>query len=210
MSPSTLPNYETKIKAFFEEHLHTDDEVRYILDGSGYFDVRSKSDGWIRIHMKKGAAIFFNLKIYNETIVIFNVLVFFLGDLITLPAGIYHRFTCDERNYIKAMRLFVGDPVWTAHNRNAQVEGFAERSSYLNKFIKSSTSSSSLSAAVAQPGSLKRTTAPTIGDYAEQVAPKVAKRNSTPMNRRVYTRIDVFFSKSSFLCISGFNLFVYF
>ncbi|XP_063505077.1 acireductone dioxygenase isoform X1 [Pongo pygmaeus] len=102
-----LPNYEEKIKMFYEEHLHLDDEIRYILDGSGYFDVRDKEDKWIRIFMEK-------------------------GDMITLPAGIYHRFTVDEKNYAKAMRLFVGEPVWTAYNRPA--DHFEARGQYM-KFL---------------------------------------------------------------------------
>jgi cupin superfamily acireductone dioxygenase involved in methionine salvage len=35
ISPDRLPGYADKIKMFYEEHIHTDEEIRYILDGTG-------------------------------------------------------------------------------------------------------------------------------------------------------------------------------
>eukprot|EP00741_Cyanophora_paradoxa_P020462 tig00021257_g19752.t1 len=106
-----MQGFDDKMKMFFEEHLHDDEEIRFVMDGSGYFDVRGYPDErWIRVAVEK-------------------------GDMLVLPAGIYHRFTVDARKSVKAMRLFQDEPKWVAISRPAAESAKnAARQRYIEHF----------------------------------------------------------------------------
>ncbi|KAI5057465.1 hypothetical protein GOP47_0027480 [Adiantum capillus-veneris] len=108
MDPS-MADYEEKVNRFFTEHLHADEEIRFLLEGGGYWDIRDHDEKWIRFRIEK-------------------------GDLVVLPPGMYHRFTLDANNHAKAMRLFKGLPCWTQHERPA--DNMQARKVYMQNVLK--------------------------------------------------------------------------
>jgi 1,2-dihydroxy-3-keto-5-methylthiopentene dioxygenase len=86
--------YDAICEKFWREHHHSEDEVRFILDGAGVFDVRSLDDRWMRVLV--------------ET-----------GDLLIVPAGRHHRFKLTEEERVHAVRLFQDPAGWVAHYRDA-------------------------------------------------------------------------------------------
>jgi len=77
---------------FDKEHLHSDDEVRYVLEGEGIFDIRSRDDRWMRVLVGP-------------------------GDLIVVPKDRHHRFMLTDTRAIRCARLFQDQAGWVPHYR---------------------------------------------------------------------------------------------
>jgi 1,2-dihydroxy-3-keto-5-methylthiopentene dioxygenase len=143
ISPA-MADYDKKLGIFYAEHLHEDDEIRLIADGTGYFDVRNLEDAWVRIALVA-------------------------GDLIVLPAGMYHRFTPDAKDFIHAVRIFKEAPKWEALNRPSDENKF--RVDYVDQFVanppKKQTAAGEADGAaniyVHHPGTIDKVLRPLIG-----------------------------------------------
>jgi 1,2-dihydroxy-3-keto-5-methylthiopentene dioxygenase len=90
-----IADLETKLDVFRKEHLHTEDEVRFILDGRGIFFIHPEKESVFEIEVHA-------------------------GDFISVPAYTWHWFDLCEERRIKAIRLFQKEDGWVPVYREEQ------------------------------------------------------------------------------------------
>lgn len=86
---AAVPSLQDLLKVFDKCHTHADDEVRYIIDGSGIF-------GFI---------------MPDKTQLMLTVQA---GEYIRVPKNTEHWFVLDEKRRIKAVRYFTSKEGWVA------------------------------------------------------------------------------------------------
>ena len=97
VGPET-PGLDEMLAKFDKEHLHTEDEVRFTVRGSGVF------------HINPEASPVFSITVES-------------GDLISVPKGTHHWFNlCDDKT-IRCIRLFEDVSGWTPHYMEHGVHG---------------------------------------------------------------------------------------
>ncbi|MFM8379118.1 MAG: 1,2-dihydroxy-3-keto-5-methylthiopentene dioxygenase [Planctomycetia bacterium] len=84
------PNLDAMLAKFNKEHTHTEDEVRFILQGRGVF------------HINPGDRPVFAIEVWA-------------GDMISVPLGTRHWFDLCTDKRIRAIRLFQDVSGWTPH-----------------------------------------------------------------------------------------------
>lgn len=84
-----VPGLADLLAKFDKMHYHTDDEVRYIIDGTGIFGFSLGSE---------------KFTVYVER-----------NDFIAVPKNTHHWFALDEKMRIKAVRYFIDTAGWVAH-----------------------------------------------------------------------------------------------
>lgn len=92
-------NYEAIRNKFLAEHIHSEDEIRFFVDGQGLF--------WFNLDSEEP---------------IFNLLCE-KGDLISVPAGTKHWFDAGENHpFVKAIRIFIDTSGWVPEYTESGME----------------------------------------------------------------------------------------
>lgn len=89
LRPDT-PNLDELLARFDKEHLHTEDEVRFVVSGRGIFTIRGSDE-----------------RLYDVEVL--------PGDLLVVPESTKHWFTLCEDRQIQCIRLFTDKAGWVAH-----------------------------------------------------------------------------------------------
>ncbi len=89
ITPET-PGLRELIVKFGQEHTHSEDEIRFTLQGSGVFYINPETDPVFAIYVEA-------------------------GDLLGVPAGARHWFLLCEDHRIRCIRLFQDPSGWIAH-----------------------------------------------------------------------------------------------
>ncbi len=82
-----MPNRASLLARFEAIHIHTDDEVRYVLSGGGYFGFVDE-EGQFLVEVEQ-------------------------GDYVNVPTQVEHWFTMGNHDRIKAVRYFIDTTGWT-------------------------------------------------------------------------------------------------
>lgn len=90
VTPET-PGLDEMLAKFDKEHLHTEDEVRFTVKGSGVFHINPDGDDPV-----------FSITVES-------------GDLISVPNGTHHWFNLCGDKTIRCIRLFEDMSGWTPH-----------------------------------------------------------------------------------------------
>ena len=94
----TTPNLEALKNKFLTEHTHTEDEVRFFVDGEGLF--------WF--NLENGDPVF--------------CVICQQGDLISVPANTKHWFDLGPKESVKAIRIFIDQSGWVPHYTQSGVD----------------------------------------------------------------------------------------
>lgn len=95
---SQTPNLPEIRAKFLREHTHTEDEVRFFVDGQGYF--------WFNL---AGEEPVFCVKCEA-------------GDLLSVPANVQHWFDLGPVAFVKTIRVFTDATGWTPHYTESGID----------------------------------------------------------------------------------------
>lgn len=95
------PNIEAIREKFLKEHTHSEDEVRFFVDGEGKF--------WFHLQDSNGSDLVINVLCQQ-------------GDFMSVPKGYKHWFDLAPSYHVKAIRIFTNVEGWVAQYTGSGID----------------------------------------------------------------------------------------